>query len=192
MVNSKIDGTVSQNMVKDDSKVLNAIEQSDKKFNELEKLYNNSTIMKIFPNKVQKELIEAQAHFVKQQIEFKKRNHRIIKEFEAQTVTEVANKLLESGKAYIRKALAIEFQELHHQLGEELREIDNKFARMAEEEFKQIDKIENEIIKRMRLDNIMSDIEKHNTIRNKSLQRFSDILDERINSLDGKTKVNFV
>lgn len=165
------------------------IGDSTSKYHELERTHlGNGMLSRLFPSNVAKELIECEVQLAKQEVTCRKRIHGVVREFEAQMITETANSLLESGKSAIRKRLGEDFQRMSDELAENLSKIDDVFNTSCMREIEQIEQCSISLMKEMRTNAFKDKIENHFRVQSLLIARFNDILDERIGMLSGKTK----
>jgi len=165
------------------------IGDSTSKYHELEKAHlGNGLLSRIFPSDVAKELIECEVQLAKQEVTCRKRMHGVLREFEAQMITETANSFLESGKSAIRKRLGEDFQKMSDELNENLSKIDDVFQENAMREKAKIENCPDELMKELRAKSFKEAVLNHFRVKSRLIERFNDILDERIDTLSGKTK----
>lgn len=172
-----------------DTEIGQEIGDSASKYNELEKTHlGNGMLSRIFPSSVAKKLIECEVQLAEQEVMCRKRIHGVVREFEAQMVTETANSVLESGKSAIRKRLGEDFQRMSDELAENLSKIDDAFEKNCLSEMEKIEQCAIPLMQEMRKKAFQEKIENHFRVQSLLIARFNDILDERIGMLSGKTK----
>lgn len=165
------------------------IGDSSSKFNELKKAHlGNGLLSRWFPSDVAKELMVCEVELAKQEVGARKRIHGVLRELEAQTITELANDGLENFKSLLRKNRGEFFQSMSDEFADKLAQIDDVFEENCMRLEARIEQCSNQLMKQMRVESFKETIENHFRVRSRLIQRFNDILDERIDTLSGKTK----
>lgn len=174
-------------------KVAQDLGDSAESYNRLQQnhLSGNKWLSRLFPSNVAKELIAAEVELAKKEVCFRQRIHGVIREFESQVVTELANDGLINMKSLIRKNRGEFFQSLSDEFSEQLLKIDEAFQQNCSKTKAGIESCDDEVMMNLRLNAYNETLRNHFEVRSRLLNRFNAILDEGIDTLSGKTKGAF-